>query len=153
MINETLIEKYIKENGEFIATPRGTSMWPLIRHCRDTVYLKKYDGNLKKYDVPLYKRDDGKQVLHRCMSVDEDGTYTMCGDNQTVLEHGIRPDQIIAVTQGIYRDEKYIPCTNKCYKTYVRLWCMSLRLRRYTLRVLHKIFSMEKILNYPNEKK
>lgn len=153
MIKETLIERYINEMGEFIATPRGTSMWPLIRHCRDTVYLKKFDGQLKKYDIPLYKREDGKQVLHRCLSVDSDGTYTMCGDNQTMLEHGVRPDQIIGVTQGIYRDEKYISCSNKLYRLYVRLWCSNLRLRGYALKILHKMFSLEKVLNYPNQQK
>ncbi|MDD6483591.1 MAG: S24/S26 family peptidase [Clostridiales bacterium] len=150
MINETLIEQYINENGEFIATPRGTSMWPMLRHCRDTVYLKKFDGDLKKYDIPLYKRDDGTLVLHRCIGKNADSTYSMCGDHQCQRET-VREEQIIAVTEGFYRDERYVPCTNPVYKLYSRFWCMSLRLRGYMLRVLHKIFDLQKVINYPNK--
>ena len=64
-MDETLIEKYINENGEFIAIPVGTSMYPMLRNRRDSVYLIKYDGSgLKKYDLPVYKRIDGSQVMH-----------------------------------------------------------------------------------------
>ena len=40
-MDETLIEKYIKENGEHIAIPVGTSMYPMLRNRRDSVYLVK----------------------------------------------------------------------------------------------------------------
>ena len=80
-MEETLIEQYIKETGEFIATPIGTSMYPMLRHRRDTVYLVRYNGEgLKKYDLPVYKRTTGQQVMHRCLGKDENG-YIMCGDN------------------------------------------------------------------------
>lgn len=146
-MTETLIEQYIKENGDFIAIPVGTSMYPMLRNRRDSVYLVRYDGQgLKKYDLPVYKRIDGTQVLHRCMGKDEYG-YIMCGDNQWVLEHGITESQIIAVVKGFYRDEKYIPNENLLYRIYYHLWCSSLRLRRYALRIIHRINPHEKILN------
>lgn len=134
-MSKTLIEQYIEEQGEFIATPVGTSMWPLLRNRRDTVHLVKYAGNLKKYDIPLYKRTTGEQVMHRCIDITKDG-YVMCGDNQTAKEFGITDEQIIAVAKGIYKDEKYIPCTNKIYRFWVRSWCMSLRVRGRILRIL-----------------
>ena len=44
-MSETLIEKYINENGEYITVPNGTSMYPMLRHRRDSVYLVKYEKN------------------------------------------------------------------------------------------------------------
>ena len=134
-MSKTLIEQYIEEAGEFIATPVGTSMWPLLRNRRDTVHLVKYTGNLRKYDIPVYKRATGEQVMHRCIGITKDG-YVMCGDNQTVREYGITDEQIIAVAKGIYKDERYFPCSNIIYRAWVRLWCMNLRLRGRILRIL-----------------
>lgn len=146
-MDETLIEQYIKENGDFIAIPVGTSMYPMLRNRRDSVWLVKYDGNgLKKYDLPVYKRLDGTQVMHRCLGKDENG-YIMCGDNQWVLEHGIHDDQIIAVAKGFYRDEKYISTNNIFYKLYYRSWSMNLYLRKCMLRIIHKIYPRQKIMD------
>ena len=150
-MEETLIEKYIKENGEFVAIPVGTSMYPMLRNRRDSVYLVRYNGEgLKKYDLPVYKRDNGQQVMHRCLGKDENG-YIMCGDNQWTLEHGIREDQIIAVAKGFYRDEKYIPNENRLYRFYYKLWAKNLFIRKCILRVIHKIIPRSKIMeNYKN---
>ena len=145
-MNETLIEKYINENGEYLTVPNGTSMYPMLRHRRDSVYLVKYDKKgLKKYDLPVYKRLDNSHVMHRCIGKNEDG-YIMCGDNQWVKETHIKDEQIIAVVKGFYRDEKYIPVTNLWYKLYCRIWCISLRLRRYALIIIHKFNPNEKII-------
>ena len=148
-MSETLIEKYIRENGEYITVPNGTSMYPMLRHRRDSVHLVRYDGKgLKKYDLPVYKRHDGSHVMHRCIGKNEDG-YIMCGDNQWVHEYGIKEEQIIAVSKGFYRDERYISNSNVIYKLYCRLWCFSLRLRKLALRVIHKINPRAKIMeNY-----
>lgn len=148
-MDETLIEKYIKENGEHIAIPVGTSMYPMLRNRRDSVHLIRYDmQGLKKYDLPVYKRADGTQVMHRCLGKTERG-YIMCGDNQCVLEHGITDEQIIAVAKGFYRDEKYISNENILYKLYCRVWCLSLRIRKLALRVIHRLYPNSKIMeNY-----
>lgn len=129
---DTRIGEYIEENGEAIITPVGTSMWPMLRSRRDTVLLTKPRGRLKKYDLPVYKRDDGMLVMHRVMEVHSD-SYTMCGDHQTVLEHGVREDQIIAVVKGFYRDEKYVASDNKLYLMYCRFWCSLKRRGRILL--------------------
>lgn len=135
-MKKTLIEQYIEENGEFIATPVGTSMWPLLRNRRDTVHLVKYDGKLKKYDLPIYKRANGEQVMHRCIDIRPDG-YVMCGDNQTMKEFGVQDEQIIAVAKGIYKDEKYFSCDAFLYRVYVRLWCLNINsIRGRILRLL-----------------
>jgi hypothetical protein len=148
---DTRIKKHIDENGEFIAIPVGTSMYPMLRNRRDSVYLVKYNGEgIKKYDLPVYIRSNGEQVMHRCMGKDENG-YIMCGDNQIVLEHGVKEEQIIAVAKGFYRDEKYIPVNNIFYKLYSRIWCLSLFARRYALSIIHKFNPRKKIMEQYKE--
>lgn len=111
---EQAIEKY----GFFIATPIGTSMLPLLRERLDTVKLVA-PTNIKKHDVVLYMRNDKTLVLHRIIRVHKD-SFTMCGDNQCILEKHIKRSQIIAVMEGFYREEEYFPCTDKNYQKYVR---------------------------------
>jgi hypothetical protein len=100
--------------------PHGISMLPMLRQGRDKVVLSPVNGRLKKYDLPLYQRDDGHYVLHRVVAVGD--TYTCIGDNQYELEHGIRDDQIIAVVTAFVRDEKEISVKNISYQIYCRVW-------------------------------
>lgn len=100
-------------------SPRGVSMLPMLRQGRDTVTLSPVTGQLKKYDLPLYRRDDGKFVLHRIVAVGEN--YTCVGDNQFDLEKNVRQDQIIAVVTSFTRDEREIPVTDPVYQCYCRL--------------------------------
>ena len=125
------IEEYIKEHGQMVITPVGVSMWPMLRYRRDTVFIEKPKGRLKKYDLPVYRRSNGSLIMHRVIEVYPD-SYTMCGDHQVNPEPGIRDDQIIAVVKGFYRDEKYISVDDERYKKYCRFWCKSLK-RRKTL--------------------
>ena len=50
-------------------SPRGVSMLPMLRQGRDTVTLSPVTGRLRKYDLPLYRREDGRYVLHRVVGV------------------------------------------------------------------------------------
>ena len=111
---EEAIEKY----GFYIATPIGTSMMPLLRERIDTVKLVA-PNNIRKHDVVLYMRNDKTLVLHRIIRINND-EFTMCGDNQCILEKHVKRSQIIAVMEGFYRGEEYFPITNKKYQKYVR---------------------------------
>ena len=68
----TRFEDIIDRDGRLIYTNVGDSMMPLIRQDRDLLIIEKPDGRLKKYDVPLYKRDNGQYVLHRILKFRED---------------------------------------------------------------------------------
>jgi len=105
-------------------TVNGRSMMPLLRDKRDAAVLKKppEDAPLKAGDVPLYLRDSGQYVLHRVVSVQPDGRYTMMGDNQTVREYGIRHDQILAVASAFHCGKKTITDESPGYKRHVWLW-------------------------------
>ena len=132
--------------GQNIAIgPKGTSMLPLIRQGIDFVELAPLPERLKKYDLPLYQRDNGQYVLHRIVKAGE--TYTCIGDNQYELEKGVRHDQMIAVMAVVYRGEKHVPVTAFSYKVYCRLWHWTRPVRCFCLRArnfLRKRFCKKK---------
>lgn len=123
-------------------SPRGISMLPMLRQGVDSVMLSPVTGRLKKYDLPLYRRDDGKYILHRIVKVGR--TYTCIGDNQFELEPGVRKDQLIAVVTAFTRGKKLHSVKEPGYRLYCRVWHYSRgirRLLRWSKRQLAKIFS------------
>ena len=109
-------------------SPQGISMLPMIRQGIDKVVLSPISGELRKYDLPLYQRDDGHFVLHRIVKTGE--TYTCIGDNQFELEHGLRHDQMIAVVTAFYRGDKLHSVNELGYQIYCRFWHYSRRILR-----------------------
>jgi hypothetical protein len=121
----------LEKDGVFISTTVGISMYPLLKNRRDNVVLEKPKGRLKKYDVPLYKRD-GKYILHRIIKVEEN-SYVTCGDNCKEKELGILDKDILAVATGFYRKNKFVSVQNPVYKAYSVIWVAI-----YPLRMLWK---------------
>lgn len=109
--------------------PRGISMLPMLRQGIDSVILSPLPQKLKKYDLPLYRRDDGKYVLHRVVEAGE--TYTCIGDNQFVTEPGLRHDQMIALVTAFTRDKRTHQVTEPGYRLYCRLWHYSRPVRHF----------------------
>ena len=122
-----LIREYLSTGKTVKLSPRGISMLPMIRQNVDSVVLSPVPEKLKKYDLPLYQRDNGKYVLHRIVKVGE--TYTCIGDNQFELEHGLRHDQMIAVVTEFYRGEKKHSVAEFSYRLYCRFWHYSRGIR------------------------
>lgn len=109
--------------------PRGTSMLPMLRQGIDSVELSPINGQLKKYDLPLYQRESGQYVLHRIVDAGE--TYTCVGDNQFELERGLRHEQMIGVVTVFYRGERAHNVNSFSHRIYCRLWHYSRGVRKY----------------------
>ena len=120
MSRYSTIEAEIEKHGKGIFTNVGDSMMPLLRQRRDIIHISKAEGRLKKYDVPLYKRDNGQYVLHRILKVREKD-YVICGDNRIGMEEGITDKHIIGVMTGVSRDGKFLSVNDTKYKLYVLL--------------------------------
>lgn len=141
----------LTQGQEVVLTVTGNSMFPFLRHRRDQAVLTKVDGStLQPGDVPLYRRRDGRFVLHRVVvrddgqaryilgeqdplpSVDPGGRlrYTMLGDAQTALEHGIGAEQIVAKATAFHRNGKVWDCDSPAYRRYVHRWHSLLPLRQ-----------------------
>ncbi len=144
MNNERHIEDVLKEEGVFVSTTVGVSMFPMLRNRRDTIIVMPYEGRLNKYDVPLYKRGTS-YILHRIIEVRPD-SYVIRGDNCIQKEYGITDEQILGVLTGFYRGSKKINMDGLGYKLYSRVWVFLHPVRRlYTqmrslaARAWHKI--------------
>ena len=121
-MNKSSFEEELQHHGKLIYTNVGDSMEPLIRQDRDLVVIEPVNGRLKKYDVPLYRRDSGQYVLHRIIKVRTDD-YVICGDNRIRKETGITDRHIVGVLTAVIRKGKTIPVSSFRYKVYARTVC------------------------------
>ena len=118
-----LIAEMLDIKGEVAFTVSGWSMQPMIYHRRDTVTLVKPKFPLRKYDLPFYKMDDGRFILHRVIKVYKDGTYKCQGDNRWEPEDNICNDQIIGIVKSFNRNGKQIDVDKSFgYWLYTRTW-------------------------------
>jgi len=124
-----LIKEQLAAGHNVKFSPRGISMLPMLRQGLDSVVFSPLPEKLKKYDLPLYQRKNGKYVLHRIVKVGE--TYTCIGDNQFVLEPGLEHGQMIALVTAFSRGEKMHSVDEWGYKLYCRFWHSSRGLRHF----------------------
>lgn len=116
-------------NGQSVKfSPRGISMLPMIVQGRDSVTLASPPEKLKRFDIPLYRREDGSFVLHRVIKVGD--TYTCIGDNQFKAETGVAHSQVIAVVTAFIRKGKAYSVSCTGYRLYCVLWHCSRPVRR-----------------------
>lgn len=123
-----IIREQLETGGTVRFSPQGISMLPMLRQGVDSVILSPVKKELKKYDLPLYRRDNGKYILHRIVKVGE--TYTCMGDNQFQKETGISQDQVIAYVSSFYRGEKEYRVDDVRYLLYCRIWHFMRPIRR-----------------------
>lgn len=128
-----LIREQLARGQNVSFSPRGDSMLPMLRSGKDTVTLSPLPASLKKYDLPLYRRDNGQYVLHRIIRTGE--TYTCIGDHQYIYESGLRYDQMIAVVSGFTRKGKLYSVNDMRYRMYCHFWQGSRGIRWFFSRV------------------
>lgn len=116
-----LLEESLRAGGEVSFTPSGDSMWPMLASGRDTVFLQRPAGPLRKYDLPLYRRENGQYILHRVVGKNAQG-YILRGDHQCEKEYGIRDEQILGIVTSFLRKGKRFTTDDWRYRLYCRLW-------------------------------
>lgn len=118
------IEDVLASEGFYMGPPAGVSMWPMLRNRHDVMLVVPAKGDLRRYDVALYRRG-GKYVLHRVVGHYDHGSekgYVICGDNCVTLEC-IPCGDVLGVLCGFYRDGRHIDCeTSRGYHAYSKLW-------------------------------
>ena len=130
-------EEELSRAGTIAFPVKGVSMQPLIAAGRDAVLVAAKSHRLARFDVGLFKRDNGDYVLHRVLAVEEGG-YSFCGDSQTFCE-SVREDQVLGVMTSLVRKGKPVDLQGASYRRYVALWCGLFPARRVLLKVLHKV--------------
>ena len=140
-MNKT-IEEVLEENGKHFQTTVGDSMEPMLKNRSCIVEIVKPSGELKRYDLPLYKRPSGQYVLHRIHKVKKD-YYLTCGDNRCSREK-VPKEWVIGVMKGYYKDGVYIPESDPKYRRYVRYVCNFFFIRAIFIYVKLKMRSVFK---------
>ncbi len=139
----------LEQGQEVVLTITGNSMSPYLRHQRDQVVLTPCDPtSLQLGMIPFYRRHNGQYVMHRIVGRDDGKTmrrygskkeypsagdglqYVMMGDAQSYIEHGIRPDQIVARATAFIRMGKRVECDSPGYRFHRLLWHRLLPLRK-----------------------
>ena len=115
-------EDILARDGRLVYTSVGDSMHPFLRSGEDLLVIERITGRLKKYDVPLYRRDSGRYVLHRVVKVRRDD-YVLCGDNRYRRETGITDRHVLGVLTAIVRKGETLSVNDPAYRRRVRLWC------------------------------
>lgn len=128
----------LKEGGRANLMVTGNSMYPMLRSGVDMVELIPLSARQKKGDIILYRRDNGKYILHRIVAVTKDG-YICCGDNQSEKET-VRQDQLLAVVDGFARKGKPYALTDPAYRIYAAFWTGTFFARRQVLAVGRRLF-------------
>ena len=118
----------MEETGTVPLVISGSSMTPFLVHGRDTVYLSKVTAPLKRGDMILYRRDSGAYILHRIFRSEGD-IYTLVGDAQTMLEPGIRADQVLAVVTAVRRKGKLLKQGSFWWDFFEKVWIRMVPLR------------------------
>ena len=143
---ETSFEQELERSGYIMYTNVGISMLPLLREKRDVMRIERRPW--KRWDAVLFRRPGvvgrGRYIVHRILRVGPDGSCWIVGDNLTEGEW-VRPEDILGVLTGVYRDGKMLELNDFGYRLYVALWCRPwplrfavLRLRNLCRRVLSK---------------
>lgn len=122
-----LIRESLQKGQPVRFSPKGTSMLPMLRQGIDSVVLSPLSGTLKKYDLPLYQRQNGQYVLHRIVRTGD--TYSCIGDNQFDVETCLRQEQMIAVVTAFSRGDREYSVADFRYQLYCRIWHHSRKLR------------------------
>ena len=143
-MSNSSFEEILEAEGRLIYTNVGDSMWPMIREGRDLLVIQRPSGRLRRYDVPLYRRDSGQYVLHRVLKVREND-YVLCGDNRCRRETGITDRHVLGVLTAVIRDGKELPVTDWRCRLYVRLWCDLFPLRAVLLKGLYALKRMRQL--------
>lgn len=129
-----LIREVLDAGKSVRILPRGTSMLPMLRQGKDSVVLSPLPPQLKKYDLPLYQRENGKYVLHRIIGAGD--TYVCMGDNQFIKESGVKHEQMIAVVTAFTRGEREYSVNHPGYRVYCRMWYHGRHVRRFIRRAM-----------------
>ena len=135
--NGQIVEESLEKYGIFASMTRGTSMWPVFRTHRDTVYIVKPEGTLRPRDIAVYKTLDGRYIMHRVYRVKEN-EYIIRGDNTYVTEH-VPHASVIGVLMEFDRKGKHHTVKDLSFRIYGAIWTFLYPLRflaYHTLRFL-----------------
>ncbi len=114
-------------------------MTPFLKHNRDTVFIRRHNfGKIKRGQILLFKRTDGRLIMHRIRKVLPDNKLLMNGDGQAWCEE-INYNQIIAEVFKIERNGKSFFSDSFMFKLWDFLWFPIRPIRPFIFKLSGKI--------------
>ncbi len=138
------IERTIKEKGVYAGKTEGDSMEPMLSQGRDTVIIKKAEFPLKRYDIPVYRREN-QHIMHRIIKVKKNG-YIICGDNRIALERDITDSDIVGVLAAFYRKGEYVEYGSRKYMYFARRAVATYPLRLFKSLYIRAVRKLKRIV-------
>lgn len=116
-----VVEELLKNGSNVHLCVTGSSMMPFLAPNRDVVVLRSCkDDSFKFGQILLFKRSDGRLVLHRIRKI-KGNTLTMNGDSQVWCE-SIHKEQAVACVAQVIKNGKCIEAESVRYKLWAILW-------------------------------
>ena len=134
-----MVCELLHEGQTHVAVPvAGSSMVPFL-HNDDTVYLDLPDTPIKRGDIVLYTRSNGRYILHRVYKVLPEGGFIMVGDAQQELELLPSLDMIHARVTAARHKGKLIRPGGWYWTAYRYLWLWLLPFRHRLMHLRGKL--------------
>lgn len=124
-----ILREQLDTGGRATLVVTGYSMYPTFRSKSDAVYLVPANRPLKRGDLILYRRENGRYILHRIVTKPKDGKFFCTGDNQWELEP-VTDSQVMALVNGFVRDGKITAEGSRPYRAWVAIWVWLRPVRR-----------------------
>ncbi len=135
-----LVQLQLSESGKASLVVTGGSMLPMLRPMKDRVLLAPPE-NYAKGDIILYRRENGKYVLHRILQKKE-GYSICCGDNQWEKER-VEDTWVLAVVTDFYKLRKKYSVAHKGYRLYKWSWVTLFPIRRVLLWMVRGVYRLK----------
>ena len=130
-----IIEETVNSGGSMPLVVTGNSMRPFMKDGRDTVWLEACrNSDIRRGKILLFRRKNGKFVLHRVRKVLSGGIIVMNGDAQHWCEE-INKEQVIAVVTHIEKDGRKQSCQSLTYRIRSEIWQLLMPFRYYIFRI------------------
>lgn len=118
----------------------GGSMLPFLAPGRDTVCLKAIDRPLRRGDIVLYRRADGRYILHRLNRISGEKCWFV-GDAQDDIEGPLDVKCAIAYVVEVLRKGKSQKPGCFCWDFFENIWPRAVGSRRRLIKLYSRIRS------------
>lgn len=138
----------VESGKEVKVAVSGHSMEPFLKEGRDSVILIKCTQP-EKGDVVMYKRENGRYILHRVVKVSGDKCF-FAGDEQTFVEGPLDKSVVFAKACEVKRKGKTLKKGDFIWEFFEHTWLFMLPIRRFLLKLMKITIYRKKSSN--NEK-
>ena len=136
-----VIKGLLDDGTSVQVTVTGNSMFPLLRHERDTVLIQPVSfDEMQVGDIVLVKRDNGKFVLHRVYSRTADSFIT-AGDGQSWIDEGLlSKEHLLARVSRIFRGQRKLTRDSLIWRMAVLFYARRTVLHKVIIKAVVMLF-------------